>query len=65
MARQSDDEAIDRSSERGAQLGVVLRQIEDALRGMQFGQLTVIVHDGMVIQMERTERTRLQPAQRK
>lgn len=64
MARKTE-EATDQPSERSSQLDAVLRQIEDALRGMQFGQLTVIVHDGRVIQMERTERTRLQPLHRK
>lgn len=39
----------------------VLQEIENALRGLQFGQLTVIVHNGVVIQLERTERKRLQP----
>ena len=29
-----------------------LRQIEEALRGLQFGQVTVIVQDGVVIQVE-------------
>lgn len=36
-----------------------LRQIEEALRGLQFGQVTVIVQDGVVVQVERTERRRL------
>ena len=35
-------------------------QIDDALRGLQFGQITVIVQDGVVVQVERTERRRFQ-----
>ena len=63
MRKTGDD--LSERAERTSQLDGILKQIEDALRGMQFGQLTVIVHDGMVTQMERTERTRLQPLSRK
>jgi hypothetical protein len=37
-----------------------LPQIEEALRGLEFGQVTVIVQDGVVVQVERTERKRFQ-----
>jgi hypothetical protein len=37
-----------------------LRQIEEALRGLRFGQVTVTVQDGVVVQVERTERRRFQ-----
>jgi hypothetical protein len=36
-----------------------LDQIEEALRGLQFGIVTVIVQDGVVVQLERLERRRL------
>jgi hypothetical protein len=42
-----------------------LRHIEDALRGLQFGQVTVTVQDGVVVQVERTERRRVQRTTRK
>jgi len=32
--------------------------IQSALRGLRFGQVTVVVQDGVVVQVERTERTR-------
>ena len=35
------------------------REIADALRGLQFGQVTVIVQDGLVVQVERLEKRRL------
>ena len=38
-----------------------LQYIDDALRGLRFGTVTVVVHDGQVVQIERTEKTRLQP----
>lgn len=36
----------------------VLQSIVQALSGMKFGQVTVIVQDGRVIQIDRTERHR-------
>jgi hypothetical protein len=35
-----------------------VRQLTEALRGLQFGQITVTVQDGVVVQVERTERHR-------
>jgi hypothetical protein len=41
------------------------QHIEDALRGLQFGSITLLVQDGVVVQVERTERRRYQrPSQR-
>jgi hypothetical protein len=34
----------------------------EALRGLRFGQVTAIVQDGVIVQIERTERTRLRQA---
>jgi len=36
-----------------------LNQIADALRGLRFGQVTITVQDGVVVQIDRLERTRL------
>ena len=33
--------------------------IRDALRGLKFGLVSIVVQDGVVIQIERTERRRL------
>jgi hypothetical protein len=38
---------------------IALDHIRDALRGLRFGLVQVIVQDGVVIQIERTERRRL------
>lgn len=35
-------------------------RILGALRGLRYGVVTVIVHDGVVVQVERTEKLRLQ-----
>ena len=40
-------------------LAKALEQIRGALRGLQFGEVKVVVQDGVVVQIERTERTRL------
>jgi hypothetical protein len=37
-----------------------LREIEEALRGLRFGTVTIVVQDGVVIQLERTEKRRFQ-----
>ena len=36
-----------------------LALIEQALRGLRFGPVDITVQDGVVIQIERTERTRV------
>lgn len=40
----------------------VLAHIRDALDGLRYGEVTVKVQDGVVVQVERTERLRLQKA---
>ncbi len=37
-----------------------LAQIEEALHGLRFGQVTITVQDGVVVQIDRLERKRLQ-----
>lgn len=36
-----------------------LRRIGDALAGLRYGSVLAIVQDGVIIQIERTEKTRL------
>lgn len=36
-----------------------LERVRDALRGLRYGTVTVTVHDGAVVQVDRTERIRL------
>jgi hypothetical protein len=36
-----------------------IERIRDALRGLRFGTVSVIVQDGAVVQVERTEKLRL------
>ena len=37
----------------------VVRQILDALKGIRFGSVEIVIHEGRVVQIERTERSRL------
>lgn len=41
------------------QLQRALEQIEEALHSLRFGQVTITVQDGVVVQIDRLERTRL------
>jgi hypothetical protein len=43
---------------------LVGRLIDNALRGLQFGTITLIVQDGKVIQVDRTEKTRVRRERR-
>lgn len=36
-----------------------MSEIVDALRGLRFGSVVVTVHDGVVVQIDRTEKRRL------
>ena len=36
------------------------QHVEDALRSLQFGSVTLLVQDGVVVQVERLERKRYQ-----
>jgi hypothetical protein len=37
----------------------VIARLREALRGLRYGEVTVIVQDGIVVQIERTEKLRL------
>ena len=45
------------TSERG--VDEAFNQIRDSLRGLQFGSVNIIVQDGVIIQIDRTEKRRL------
>ncbi len=36
-----------------------LSKVRDALAGLRFGEVTIVVQDGVVVQVERTEKVRL------
>lgn len=49
----------ERSAPRGRVPEVVVDAIVEALRGVKYGQITVTVQDGLVVQIDRMERRRL------
>jgi hypothetical protein len=46
-------------NERPGAVDYALTQIRDSLRGLRFGSVNIIVQDGVVIQIDRTEKRRL------
>lgn len=57
--KTSGGDALRPESEHDRNLRLALVQIEQSLKGLQFGQVTIIVQDGIVVQVDRLERTRL------
>jgi hypothetical protein len=59
MPTVQEDEAMARD-----RVDEALGRIVSALRGLRFGTVTAIVQDGVVVQVERTERVRVERAAR-
>lgn len=55
----SDDRPQSRFRPGRAEDRRTLEQIQAALRGLEHGRLTVVVQDGVVVQLERTDKHRL------
>jgi hypothetical protein len=49
--KQREPAAVDTES--------ALARVREALSALRFGQITITVHDGQVVQIERTERVRI------
>ena len=47
------------AQEDAASAGEAIDQIKESLRGLKFGSVNIIVQDGVVIQIDRTEKKRL------
>ncbi len=43
----------------------IQREILEAIRGIRFGSVEIIIHDSRVVQIERKEKVRLDPEDRK
>jgi hypothetical protein len=50
---------MERFAEDGSSLVPALERIQTALRGLRYGTVTAIVQDGVIVQVERTEKIRL------
>lgn len=57
MADQTQSSGAELSPEPQPSAAWVL--IHEALRGLRFGQVLLVVHDGAIVQVERTERKRI------
>lgn len=44
---------------------LVLQHVRDALRGLRFGAVNIIVQDGVVVQIDRTEKRRVRRSESK
>jgi hypothetical protein len=42
-----------------SELEETLRSLREALRELRFGTVTVVVHDGAIVQIDRTEKLRV------
>lgn len=56
MSHRESDEAKRRKAERER---LALALIQDSLRGLRYGTVTVIVQDGVTVQVERQEKFRI------
>jgi hypothetical protein len=56
---ESDQPLKPASADQPVTTDLALRRIGDALRGLRYGSVLVVVQDGVVVQIERTEKTRL------
>lgn len=55
----SAQDASSSQAGRAAPRHPAIDRIDDALRGLRYGSVLAIVQDGVVVQIERTEKTRL------
>ena len=55
MSQQS----ISTADEQAAPADDAINQIRDSLRGLRYGSVNIIVQDGVIIQIDRTEKRRL------
>ena len=60
ISKTRDDRRTDQhaSSPTPAASEATLHRLSDALRGLRYGSVVAIVQDGVVVQIERTEKTR-------
>jgi len=64
MSQTSHNSADHSGPTAAANAPATLRRIGDALQGLRYGSVLAIVQDGVVVQIERTEKTRLDKSDR-
>ncbi len=60
----SDESAVPRTVRERTLSDDDLQQIRESLRGLRFGSVNIIEQDGLIVQIDRTEKRRLQKASR-
>ena len=61
--RTTNETRVDAAATNGVQ-DEAMEQIRQALNGLRYGTVSIVVQDGLVIQIERTERRRLKKSER-
>jgi hypothetical protein len=64
MSERSSHDSPLATSRDPRQLEPTLEHIRQALSGLQFGEVSIIVQDGVVVQVERIERKRFRRGER-
>ena len=64
MSERSSADLPKASTRDPRQLEPTLEHIREALIGLQFGEVSIIVQDGVVVQVERIERKRFRRGER-
>jgi hypothetical protein len=59
LTMEQHDHLENRRPEKDGGDEATMKRIEEALRGLRFGTITVVVQDGVVVQIDRTDRFRL------
>ena len=65
MSREPVEESTGRQEPTEPTRDGALNRIVSALRGLEFGTVTAVVQNGVVVQVERTEKVRLQRSDRR
>jgi hypothetical protein len=59
VTEQSSHQQKTSEAEQSVPADAVINQIRDSLRGLRYGSVNIIVQDGVIIQIDRTEKRRL------
>lgn len=62
MSSHTDTTDAINNARHGSASDQTLLEVLDTLRGLQFGSVTLTVHDGVVVQIDRMEKRRLKRA---
>lgn len=64
MASGNSEDLVPNGSRSSRDTDQALEHIRQALAGLRYGEVSVIIQDGVIVQVERTERKRLRKSER-